>query len=153
VPDTSNESQENKPMIRFVILFATALPVLILCSCSNESKNAAVITVDFEWQRKDKGSHDNPELRLTGVPEGTKRFLVSLVDTNLNGFDHGSGYVDNDGSGIIARGAVKGTYNGPDPPFPSVKHTYEISVKALGEKGNVIGIGKKSKKFVFSDTQ
>ena len=140
-------------MIRFAILLITALSALILCSCTNEPKNAAVITVDFEWQQKDKGAQENPELRLTGVPEGTERFLVSLVDTNLKGFDHGSGFVDNDGSGIIARGAVKGSYNGPDPPFPSVQHIYEISVKALDGEGNVIGIGKNAKKFVFTDVQ
>ena len=50
------------------------------------------MTVFFEWQQIDKGSQENPETRLTGVPEGTKRFLVSLVDLNLKGFDHGSGY-------------------------------------------------------------
>ena len=50
------------------------------------------MTVFFEWQQIDKGSQENPEIRLTGVPEGTKRFLVSLVDLNLKGFDHGSGY-------------------------------------------------------------
>ena len=105
----------------------TAVPILILCSCTNEYKNAAVIGVNFEWQQIDKGSQDNPEIRLTAVPEGTKRFLVSLVDLNLKGFDHGSGFVDNDGSGIIARGAVKGSYNGPDPPFPDMNHSYEIT--------------------------
>lgn len=111
------------------------------------------MTVAFEWQQIDKGSQENPEIRLTGVPEGTKRFLVSLVDLNLKGFDHGSGYVDNDGSGIIARGALKGSYNGPDPPFLDMRHNYEISVKALDEKGNVIGFGKNAKVFLFDDTK
>lgn len=111
------------------------------------------MTVDFEWQRMDKGSQDNPEIRLIGMPEGTQRFLVSLVDLNLKGFDHGSGYADNDGSGIIARGAVKGSYNGPDPPFSDMKHSYEISVQALDDKGNVIGFGKSAKVFLFYDTK
>ena len=111
------------------------------------------MTVYFEWQHIDKGSQENPELHLEGVPGGTKRFLVSLVDLNLKGFDHGSGYVDNDDSGIIARGAVKGSYNGPDPPFPSAKHKYEITVIALDEKDTVIGIGKRAKFFLFHDTK
>ena len=106
------------------------------------------MNIDFEWQQMDKGSQENPEIRLTGVPEDTKRFLVKLVDLNVKGFDHGSGFVDNDGSGIIARGATKGTYNGPDPPFPDMKHNYEITVKAYDENGNVIGIGKKAKIFL-----
>jgi len=48
---------------------------------------------------------------------------------------------------------VKGHYNGPDPPFPSVKHRYEITVKALDEKGTVIGIGRNAKVFLFTDTK
>ena len=36
------------------------------------------MTVDFEWQQIDKGSQENPEIRMTGIPEGIKRFLVSL---------------------------------------------------------------------------
>ncbi len=109
--------------------------------------------VDFEWQQIDKGAQENPEIHLTDVPEGTKRFLVSLVDLNLNGFDHGSGYVGNDGSGTIARGTVKGSYNGPDPPFPDMKHNYEISVKALNDQGDVIGLGKNAKVFLFFDAK
>lgn len=109
--------------------------------------------VDFEWQQIDKGARENPEIRLIGVPEGTKRFLVSLIDLYLNGFDHGSGFVDNDGSGIIARGAVKGSYNGPDSPCPNLKHSYEITLEALDEMGIVIGIGRKAKVFLFKDTK
>ena len=127
------------------------LAILLACACSDQAENAAEMGVDFEWQQIDKGSTDNPEIRLTGVPPGTQRFLVSLMDLNLNAFDHGSGYADNDGSGIIARGAVKGSYNGPDPPFRSAKHTYEITVKALDEKGAVIGTGKNAKPFLFWD--
>ncbi|BBO66670.1 hypothetical protein DSCA_06000 [Desulfosarcina alkanivorans] len=58
---------------------------------------------------------------MTGMPEGAKRFLVILDDLNLKGFDHGSRYADNDNSGIITRGAVKGSYNGPVPPFSDMK--------------------------------
>ncbi len=136
-----------------LFLLLSTLPLLIFCACTNDYKNAAQMTVDFKWQQIDKGSQENPEIRLTGIPEGAKRFLVSLVDLNLNGFDHGSGYADNDGSGIISRGAAKGSYNGPDPPFPDMKHSYEISVKALDDKGTVIGFGKNAKVFLFYDTK
>jgi len=135
-------------MKRAVFLLVVVLQMLIICSCNTESRKTAEMNIDFEWQQMDKGSQENPEIRLTGVPEDTKRFLVKLVDLNVKGFDHGSGFVDNDGSGIIARGATKGTYNGPDPPFPDMKHNYEITVKAYDENGNVIGIGKKAKIFL-----
>lgn len=136
-----------------VCLTLTGLAVLMTIACSNDPENAAVMGVEFEWQAIDKGSSDNPEIRLAGVPEGTVRFLVSLVDLNLNGFDHGSGFVDNDGSGIIARGATKGSYGGPDPPFSTVKHTYEITVRAYDKDGTVIGIGKQAKPFTFTDVR
>jgi len=135
-------------MKRAVFLLVVVLQMLIICSCNTESRKTAEMNIDFEWQQMDKGSQENPEIRLTGVPEDTKRFLVKLVDLNVKGFDHGGGFVDNDGSGIIARGATKGTYNGPDPPFPDMKHNYEITVKAYDENGNVIGIGKKAKIFL-----
>jgi phosphatidylethanolamine-binding protein (PEBP) family uncharacterized protein len=121
--------------MRSTIAFGVSMVFLLVSACAGEPENIAAIGVDFEWRQIDKGATDNPELRLTGVPEGTARFLVSLVDLNLKGFDHGSGYADNDGTGIIARGAVKGSYNGPDPPFPSVRHTYEITVTAYDTDG------------------
>ena len=133
------------------LIILVALSMLTICSCKGESKNLAVMGVDFEWQPIDKGSSDNPEIRLTGVPEGTTRFLVSLVDLNVKGFDHGSGFVDNDGSGMIARGATKGSYGGPDPPFANMRNNYEITVRAYDARGTIIGIGKKAKLFVHGD--
>jgi phosphatidylethanolamine-binding protein (PEBP) family uncharacterized protein len=140
-------------MIRLQVSAAFAVLGIIICSCTGEPKNVARMDIDFEWQRIDKASQENPEIRLTGVPEDTRKFLVSLVDLDLKGFDHGSGFVDNDGSGIIARGSTKGSYNGPDPPFPDMKHNYEITVTAYDAAGNVIGIGKKAKVFLFFDTK
>jgi len=134
-------------MRKSVILTAIALSILIICSCKNENQNVAEIGVDFDWQLIDNGSQKNPEIRLSGVPEEATRFFVGLVDLNNNGFDHGGGFVDNDGSGVIARGATKGTYNGPNPPFPNMIHNYEITVEAYDKEGTVIGIGRTAKKF------
>jgi len=72
---------------------------------------------------------------------------VSLVDLDLKPYNHGDGFVDNDNSGIIARGAIKGNYNGP-APMQGMIHNYEITVKAYDEKDTVIGIGKNAKKFL-----
>jgi phosphatidylethanolamine-binding protein (PEBP) family uncharacterized protein len=105
--------------------------------------------VDFEWQRIDFGSTENPKIRLTGVPEGTKRFFVGLVDLDISTYDHGGGFVDNDGAGLIARGSVKGNYNGPAPWLPDMIHDYEITVKAYDEDEKLIGMGKNVKKFTF----
>ncbi|MDM8556331.1 YbhB/YbcL family Raf kinase inhibitor-like protein [Desulfococcaceae bacterium HSG7] len=134
-------------MKKLFILTAIALSILTICSCKNGNRNVAEIGVDFNWQLIDDGSQKNPEIRLSGVPEGTTRFFVGLVDLNNKGFDHGGGFVDNDGTGVIGRGATKGNYNGPNPPFPNMIHNYEITVEAFDKKGTVIGIGRKAKKF------
>lgn len=136
-----------------VCLMLTGLAVLMTIACSSDPENAAVMGVEFEWQAIDNGSSDNPEIRLSGVPEGTVRFLVSLVDLNMPGFDHGSGFVDNDESGIIARGATKGSYIGPAPHLSTDMHTYEITVRAYDKDGNVIGVGRKAKPFTFTDVR
>jgi phosphatidylethanolamine-binding protein (PEBP) family uncharacterized protein len=131
----------------------TISALIIICACTGDSKDVALMEIDFEWQPIDRGSRDNPEIKLTGVPEGTKRFLVSLVDLYVTGFDHGSGFADNDGTGVIARGAAKGSYGGPDPPWPTMKNKYEITVRALNANGDVIGIGKKAKVFLHGGGQ
>ena len=134
-------------MAKIDMRFAIAISMLFLCSCSSDINDAVPMGIDFKWQLKDRGSEANPEIRLTGVPEGTVRFFVGLVDLNVKGYDHGGGFVDNDGSGVIARGTIKGNYAGPDPPFETLNHNYEITVKAYDESGKVIGIGKQAHRF------
>lgn len=132
-----------------VFLTLLVLSVPIIFSCTNESEGVVVMGVEFEWQPIDFGSQKNPQIKLTGVPEGTKRFFVGLVDLDISTYDHGGGFVDNDDSGIIARGTIKGNYNGPAPWLPGMIHDYEITVKAYDENSRVIGVGKKVEKFLF----
>jgi hypothetical protein len=132
-----------------VFLSIMLLFTLVIYSCTNESESVAVMGVEFEWQPIDYASSDNPEIILTGVPAGTERLLVSLVDLDVRMYDHGSGFVDYDGSGLIARGIIKGTYSGPAPRSSNMIHDYEITVKAYDEKDTVIGIGKNVKKFTY----
>ncbi|MDJ0783901.1 MAG: YbhB/YbcL family Raf kinase inhibitor-like protein [Desulfosarcinaceae bacterium] len=127
------------------------IAMLLMPACTNDLKDAAPMTVDFKWQLMDRGADANPEIRLAGVPAGTARFFVGLVDLDNNGYDHGGGFVDNDGSGVIARGSIKGNYAGPDPPFETLNHTYEITVKAYDDAGKVIGIGKQAHRFSLRD--
>jgi len=134
-------------MKKLYMQIAIATTMLLVCSCSNELKDAAPMGIDFKWQLTDRGSEANPEIRLTGVPQGTVRFFVGLVDLDNKGYDHGGGFVDNNGSGIIARGTIKGNYAGPDPPFETMNNNYEITVKAYDESGKVIGIGKQAHRF------
>lgn len=140
-------------MQKTAILSTIVIAMLLICSCNSDLRDAAAMGVEFQWQLKDRGSGQNPEIRLTGVPEGTKRFFVGLVDLNNKGYSHGGGFVDNDGSGVIARGTIKGSYAGPDPPFETMNHNYEITVKAYDEGGKVIGIGKAAHRFSLRSFQ
>jgi phosphatidylethanolamine-binding protein (PEBP) family uncharacterized protein len=132
-----------------ILVLLSIISIFNLCFCTDKHKDAMVMGVDFEWQPIDYGSNDNPKILLTNVPEGTKRFFVSLVDLNITTYDHGGGYVDSNGSGIISRGSIKGNYNGPAPWLPNMIHDYEITVKAYDENDRVIGIGKKARKFLY----
>ena len=132
--------------------YKVLIPVLLLiivCSCSKTPENIAEMEVDFTWEYNDYGSQDNPEIHLKGVPGGTKRFFVGLQDLDFPGYNHGGGYAVNDGSGIIQRGAAKGTYNGPAPWKPDMIHLYEITVEAYDENSNIIGKGKKALKYPY----
>jgi phosphatidylethanolamine-binding protein (PEBP) family uncharacterized protein len=138
---------------KFYMWMAISIFLLLICCCSNELKDAAPMGIDFKWQLKDRGSEANPEIRLTGVPEGTVRFFVGLVDLDNKGYNHGGGFVDSDGSGVIARGTIKGSYAGPDPPFEDMNNNYEITVKAYDDSGKVIGIGKQAHRFSLRQFQ
>ena len=90
---------------------------------------------------------------VDGGAGGYQTLFVGLVDLNVSTYDHGGGFVDNDESGTIARGTVKGNYNGPASWLPDMIHDYEITVKAYDENGKVIGVGKKVKKFLFGPVE
>ena len=49
-----------------------------------QPQDAAVVGVDFKWPPLDFGSSENPAIRLTGVPEGTRRFFVGPVDLDVS---------------------------------------------------------------------
>ena len=124
------------------------LLAVMVCGCSSEtvSPDAVMLDVVFEWTEKDRGSTHNPEIRVSGIPEGTTRFYIELIDLNNPGFSHGGGFIDYDGSGIIRRGSIEGQYGGPNPP-PPIVHSYEITVKAMDTQGTIVGVGKRVNRF------
>jgi len=111
----------------------------------NPGQDVAALDVDFSWEPEHRCSGKSPEIRVAGVPEGTRLLKVTLVDLDVTFWNHGGGTVNNDGSGVIPAGALKSGYNGPCPPSGS--HRYEFTVDAVDEQGRTIGTGKKMKKF------
>ena len=125
-----------------MVLFAGVLILAAGCATTGLQipKDAAELTVDFSWEGIAACSHESPEIRVAGVPEGTTELRVKLKDVDVPAWNHGGGKVAHDGSGVIPAGALKIGYNGPCPP--SGRHKYEFSVMALDAEGAIIGFGK-----------
>ena len=129
-----------------VMVMVLALAVTV-CGCVTTGNNSNLVqmTVSFSWQGIKAGSTVSPKIKVSGFPSETKYFLVTLRDLDAPGWNHGGGRVKNDGTGIIPAGALKGGYNGPNPPGGT--HRYQFTVKAVNAKGAAIGIGRSTKGF------
>ena len=108
-------------------------------------EDVVALDVDFSWKEEHRCSSKSPEIRVAGIPAGTKLLKVTLVDLDVPFWNHGGGTVENDGSGVIPAESLKSGYNGPCPPGGS--HRYEFTVDAVDEQGLIVGSGKKMNKF------
>jgi hypothetical protein len=126
-------------IITILLLFALG------CSKEKVSPEVVELEIDYQWTEEDRGSTKNPKIVVKNVPQNTTTFYVDLVNLNNPGSPHGGGYVQNDGTGVIGPGTIKGYYWGPDPP-PPIRHDYEITVVAM-DWDLTIGIGKLAKIF------
>ena len=102
----------------------------LVCSASILAQEKFSISIDFKTIKR--CSEISPEIVLKSVPPGTEHFEVLLRDLDAPAYRHGGGKVANDGSGTIKVGAVKGSYDGPCPPYT---HTYQYFVTALDKDG------------------
>jgi hypothetical protein len=99
--------------------------------------------VDFQWARENLCERGrSPLVRLSGIPEGTIKLKAWFKDLNMPTYNHGGGTVENDGTSIIAAGALKG-FRGPCPPI-GLTHRYMLTVQALDAGGKVLALGKKT---------
>ena len=123
--------------------------IFAVVGCSNEkvSPDAVGLTIDFSWKETKDCTDISPELHIQGIPDGTMFIDVDMWDLT-NRYHHGGGKVTYDGTGVIARGALR-EYRGPCPSLGSPR--YEFTVKALDAKGVVIGKGIKMKRFPPED--
>lgn len=103
------------------------------------------LKVSFKFDASSRCSDVSPELRIGDIPAGTVAFKVKLKDRDVPTWNHGGGKVAHDGSGRIAKGALKDGYNGPCPPSGS--HTYVFTVKALGAQDQMLAEGEASARF------
>lgn len=105
---------------------------------------AAGMDVAFEWGPTKKCfDSKSPPIKLSGVPQGTDKLLIKMIDQNASDFDHGNGTVTYKGQSQLPYGAFK--YKGPCPP--SGTHFYKITVKAVDAAGKVLATGGATQPF------
>lgn len=104
---------------------------------------ASAMGVSFSWGPTKKCfDRSSPPMTVSGVPEGTAKLRIRMVDLNAPGYPHGGGTVAWKGNGKLPYGAFR--YQGPCPPSP---HVYQFTVEALDAKGKVIGKASAKKRF------
>ena len=116
-------------------------------SCSNVSPDAVELSVEFSWEGLKPCGWGNPEISIGGVPEETKKLVISMYDS-VYLHDHGEVSVTYDGTGTIKMGVLE-ELQGPCPP--DVPGRYKITVKALDDDDVVIGIGSKRRYYPEED--
>ncbi|MCR6498666.1 phospholipid-binding protein [Shinella sp. CPCC 101442] len=105
---------------------------------------AGGMSASFDWGPTKKCfDGKSPPFKLSGVPDGTVKLDIRMVDLNAPGFSHGGGKVAYSGQKTLAYGAFR--YKGPCPP--TGRHKYRFTVKALDAKGKKIGEATATKSF------
>jgi len=108
--------------------------------CSNVSPDAVELKVDFTWEGLVPCAvGGNPEIRVGGIPDGTRTLVVSLYD---HGMSHGHQTVDYDGSGIIKKGVLD-QIEGPCPFADSGR--YKFKIEAVDENEIIVGVGSRER--------
>ena len=127
---------------RLALFFSVCL--LVFWGCEKVSPDIVNFELDFTWGTVPGENRKNPEIKLHGVPTGTTKLQVQLVDLDVSFADHGlEETINYTNDNVIPPGALS-NYIGPSPPPGG--HLYEFTVKALDKNGVVIGIGKKAKR-------
>jgi hypothetical protein len=128
------ERKQMKQILAYVLIIA----LIFLVSCSKVSPDAVELGVDFSWEGFSPcGVGNHPEIRVNGIPDGTKTLVVKLHD---HGLSHGKQSLPYDGSGIIKQG----TLDKIESPCPiGDPGHYEYKIEALNENKVIIGIGSR----------
>lgn len=117
-------------------MFAAAAGALVL-----SASGARAFSISFAWCRA-----GSPNFQLTDVPKGTTTLQFAMTDLNKPSFHHGGGTVGYRGQSEVPCDAFGSGFIGPAPPSGEV-HIYEITAKALGPGGAVLGTTAARRRF------
>ncbi len=127
-------------LVAFSLLLASGyFATQVAADEKQTTPNAVELNVDFSFEETHRCSRISPEISVSGIPAGTKSFMVKLKKVWTGG-PKGEWKVINDGSGIIPAGSLKSDYFGPCPPKGS-HFMYQFTVLAVEKDGVIIGIG------------
>jgi len=119
------------------------IPVAALALALSATAAQAAMQVSVDWGSTAKCFDPNsPPMTLSGVPEGTAKLDIRMVDMDAPSYPHGGGTVAYDGQKRLPYGAF--TYRGPCPPTP---HDYMFTVKALNAAGKALATATARKRF------
>ena len=119
---------------------AAALGVAALALMLSSS-GALAFSASFSWCR---GA--SPSFALVAVPQGTVTLQFAMTDLNKPSFHHGGGTVGYRGQSEVPCGAFSTGFIGPSPP-PGEVHTYEFTMRALGQNGAVLATTTARRKY------
>ncbi|TCR07286.1 phospholipid-binding protein [Neorhizobium sp. JUb45] len=119
------------------------IALTVLFSLSLTTVALADMKASVEWGPTKKCfDSKSPPISLSGVPAGTVKLDIKMVDMDAMSYNHGGGKVDYKGQQSLPYGAFR--YSGPCPPM---RHTYRFTVKALDAVGKTLATAKASKDF------
>jgi phosphatidylethanolamine-binding protein (PEBP) family uncharacterized protein len=110
------------------------------CASGVDTSTLPRMGMDFGFAAKHKCQGVSPEIRLSGVPAGVKKYDVRMVDLDAPAFNHWNETLPATGP-IIREGAGK-AYVGPCPP--SGTHRYQIAVTGRDDKNQPVAYGDKT---------
>ena len=137
-------------------MFAKQLTFAAMLFISASAFAQSGLSLDWQWKSSHRCSVTSPAITVSGIPTGTARLAVTMVDLDVPSYDHGGGSVAHAGgaTATIAEGALK-DFRGPCPPnFNGAGHNYEITVRALAADGKtVLAVARRKKNFSASSVR
>ncbi len=131
-----------------IINLTAGLALAVLVGGHSAAADAAEFSFSFEWGNIPSctsGSPNtvpNPIFGFSGVPTGTKKIKMHLLDVNV-GYDHDGGIIPYAGENVIQPGVFE--YASPCPPNGA--HTYEWTALAVDGDGKTIAEARASKDY------